>query len=273
MLYAGGSFGRRANPACRLRARGGRRSRKALAGAGKRDVPVKLVWTREDDMTRRLLPARVLPHAEGRARRGRQRRRLAAPHRRPVDRSPARAFEAMMVKDGVDVHVGRGRVEPALRDPATSRSTCTRRRSACRCCGGARSARRTPPTRPRRSSTSSRRPPARIRSRSAARCSRKHPRHLAVLELAAKKAGWGTPLAAGQGGREARPRRRRARVVQHRRRAGRRGHRARPTTRSPSTASSAPSTAASRSIPTTCARRWKAASASACRRRCTARSR
>ena len=31
---------------------------KALASSGKRGIPVKLVWTREDDMTRRLLPAR-----------------------------------------------------------------------------------------------------------------------------------------------------------------------------------------------------------------------
>ncbi len=49
MLYAGGSFGRRANPHVRLPARS-RAIAKAMAGAGKRDIPVKLVWTREDDM-------------------------------------------------------------------------------------------------------------------------------------------------------------------------------------------------------------------------------
>ncbi len=49
MLFAGGSFGRRANPAadylleCASIAL-------ALARAGQRNVPVKLVWTREDDM-------------------------------------------------------------------------------------------------------------------------------------------------------------------------------------------------------------------------------
>ena len=45
-----------------------------------------------------------------------------------------------------------------------------------------------------------------------------HPRHKAVLELAAKTAGWGSPLPQGK-----RPRHRRRRSVRHLRRAGGRG--------------------------------------------------
>ena len=149
---------------------------------------------------------------QGRARRARQHRRLAAPHRRPVD--PRR--HAVRADDG------QGRRRRAPRSKArrtcptrsrTSRSSCTRRRSACRCCGGARSARRTPRSRPRPSSTSSPPPRARIRSSSAARCSRKHPRHLGVLEPRRGEGRLGQAAAPASG--EARPRHRRARVVRH----------------------------------------------------------
>jgi len=49
MLFAGGSFGRRANPAADY-LRECATIALALARAGQRNVPVKLVWTREDDM-------------------------------------------------------------------------------------------------------------------------------------------------------------------------------------------------------------------------------
>ena len=49
MLYAGGSFGRRANPAADYLVEAAEIA-KQLALQGKYDVPVKLVWTREDDM-------------------------------------------------------------------------------------------------------------------------------------------------------------------------------------------------------------------------------
>src|SRR5436189_1480789 len=49
MLFAGGSFGRRANPASDYLLEAASIV-KAIAGKGKLDLPVKLVWTREDDM-------------------------------------------------------------------------------------------------------------------------------------------------------------------------------------------------------------------------------
>lgn len=49
MLYAGGSFGRRANSASDYVVEAATIA-KALAAAGKRDIPIKLVWSREDDM-------------------------------------------------------------------------------------------------------------------------------------------------------------------------------------------------------------------------------
>ena len=52
----------------------------------------------------------------------------------------------------------------------------------------------------------------------------KHPRHMAVLELAAEKAGWGKPRGKGVSARH-----RRARIVQHRRRPGGRSLRRRRT--------------------------------------------
>ena len=99
----------------------------------------------------------------------------------------------------------------------------------------------------------------------------KHPRFVAALGPGGGEGRLGQAARAGQGRREARPRRGRARVLRHRRGAGRRGDRqGQGAARRPRRLRGR--TAASPSTRTTCARRWKAASASACRRRCTARS-
>ena len=84
MLYAGGSFGRRANPQSDYVVEAA-----AIAKAINGRAPVKLVWTREDDMRAgyyRPLYYHALKaglDAQG------QHRRLAPPHRRPVDPAPA----------------------------------------------------------------------------------------------------------------------------------------------------------------------------------------
>ena len=84
MLFAGGSFGRRASTtsdyvieAVSIAV--------ALTQSGKPGIPVKMVWTREDGHEGRLLPPHVPAHAAGGTRRRRQHHRVAASHRWPVD--------------------------------------------------------------------------------------------------------------------------------------------------------------------------------------------
>ncbi len=100
MLYAGGSFGRRANPksdyileAVSIAV--------ALVKAGKPNIPVKLVWTREDDMAGGYYRPMFLHSlsagldADG---------NVAGWQHRLVGQSilSGTSFEPMMVKDGVD---------------------------------------------------------------------------------------------------------------------------------------------------------------------------
>ena len=80
----------------------------------------------------------------------------------------------------------------------TSGWSCTPPRWASPCCGGARWAARTPRTRRRRSWTSWPAPPAVIPLDLRRALLQGHPRHLGVLELAARQAGWGQPLPPGR---------------------------------------------------------------------------
>ncbi len=93
----------------------------------------------------------------------------------------------MMVKDGIDLTSVEGASTLPYAIPHLAVELHTHASRACRCCGGARSARRTPRSRPRRSSTSSRRPRARIPVEFRRALLAKHPRHLAALELAARR--------------------------------------------------------------------------------------
>ena len=184
------------------------------------------------------------------------------------------AFESMMVKDGIDRDQRRGRVDAAVRDSATSRSSCTRRSMGVpvqwwrsvgsthtafstetfidelavgRGQGSGRSsaARCSPSIRATwRRSSSPRTRPAGARRSPPASAGDKRGRGVAVHE------SFNTVV---------------AQVAEVTVDDGQQVH--------ASIASCARSTAASRSTRTSCARRWKAASASACRRRCTARSR
>lgn len=192
MLYAGGSFGRRANPKADYLLEAVQ-----IARALPRGVPLKLIWTREDDMRggfyrpmylhrlRGALDAEGLPSAW---------------EQRIVGQSilAGTPFEAMLVKDGVDQTSVEGaanlpyaipnlRVElhsPTLPVPVlwwrSVGSTHTAFATECFVDELAHAAGQDPLAFRRT-------------------LLRDHPRHLQVLELAAAKAGWGGPLGGGRG--------------------------------------------------------------------------
>ena len=170
MLYAGGSFGRRANPAADYVVEAASIA-KALSISGKFDVPVKLVWTREDDMKGGYYrPAYLHTLKAGLDGDG----NVVGWQHRIVGQSilTGTPFETMMVKDGVDATSveGASTLPYAIAEPRGRPAFADGRRAGALVALGRLD--RTPRTRPRRSSTSSRSRPARIRSRSAAHCSR-----------------------------------------------------------------------------------------------------
>ena len=193
MLYAGGSFGRRASihsdyvvEAVHIA--------KAIGGR----APVKLVWTREDDMRagyyRPMYLHRISAGLDGQG-------KLIAWKQRIVGQSiiAGSAMEAMMVKDGIDAtsvegvrnlpyavpNIAVDLHSPKLGVPVlwwrsvgsthTAFSTETFLDEAAHAAG---------------------KDPVDFRRALLAR----HPRHLGVLELAAREAGWGAPLAPGKAG-------------------------------------------------------------------------
>ena len=129
MLFAGGSFGRRANSQSDYLVEAAVIA-KAILGKGKPGVPVKLVWTREDDMQGGLLSSGLPARVESGARRFRRHHGLAASDRRAVDPGRYRFRES----DGEGRHrrdQRRGRVDAALRhrEPVGRRSLADRRRA------------------------------------------------------------------------------------------------------------------------------------------------
>jgi isoquinoline 1-oxidoreductase beta subunit len=187
MLYAGGSFGRRACPLSDYVLEAA-----AIAKAYGAKAPVKLVWTREDD-TKGGFYRPMYYHALKAGLDGAG--NLVAWQHRIVGQSilTGTAFEKMLVKDGIDVTSVEGastlpydipnlRVElhsPRIGVPVqwwrSVGSTHTAFSTECFLDELARAAGKDP-FELRRGLLG------------------KHPRHKAVLELAAQKAGWGRPL-------------------------------------------------------------------------------
>jgi isoquinoline 1-oxidoreductase subunit beta len=191
MLYAGGSFGRRANPQSDFVLEAA-----AIAKAIGGRAPVKLVWGREDDM--RAGYYRPMYYHSLEAGLDAQGRPIAWRHT-IVGQSilAGTAFESMMVKDGVDATSVEGAAtlpyaipnlavelhSPKIGVPVqwwrSVGSTHTAFATECFLDEIARATKRDP-----------------LQLRRA--LLGKHPRHKAVLELAAQEAGWGKPLAKGR---------------------------------------------------------------------------
>lgn len=187
-LYAGGSFGRRANPHCDYVLEA-----VAIARAAGGRAPVKLVWGREDDMRagyfRPMYYHRLQAGLDAAG-------KLTAWKHVIVGQSimTGTSFEAFQVKDGVDASSVEGasnlpyaiaNLAVELHSPAIGvpvqwwrsvGSTHTAYATECFLDEVAREAKRDP-FELRRSLLG------------------QHPRHKAVLELAAQKSGWGMPRA------------------------------------------------------------------------------
>ena len=197
MLFAGGSFGRRANPAGDFLVEAASIA-KALAGQGKLDVPVKLVWTREDDMKAGYYrPAYYHTLKAGLDAGG----RIVGWQHRIVGQSivAGTAFEAGLVKNGVDATS----VEGASTLPYDIADVTVDLHSPTvgvpvlwwRSVGSTHTAYSTETFIDELAVAAGQDPVAFRRALLG-----KHPRHLGVLELAAREAGWGTPLAPGRNG-------------------------------------------------------------------------
>ncbi|MBK7743375.1 MAG: xanthine dehydrogenase family protein molybdopterin-binding subunit [Betaproteobacteria bacterium] len=197
MLYSGGSFGRRANPAADYLVEAASIAQ-GLASAGKRDVPIKLVWTREDDMRAGYYrPAYYHTLKAGLDADG----NVVAWQHRIVGQSilSGTAFEGAMVRNGVDATSVEGasslpygipNLAVDLHSPAVGVPVLW-----WRSVGSTHTAYSTETFIDELAQAAGKDPVAFRRALLA-----KHPRHLGVLELAAREAGWGKPLAAGKAG-------------------------------------------------------------------------
>jgi isoquinoline 1-oxidoreductase beta subunit len=189
-LYAGGSFGRRANPKSDFLVEAA-----AIAKAIGGKAPVKLVWGREDDMKAGWYRPMYYHTLKAGLDAGGN---LVAWKHVIVGQSilTGTAFESMMVKDGVDATSveGAANLPYAIPNLAVSlhspklgvpvqwwRSVGSTHTAFATECFLDEVARET------------KKDPYELRRALLA----KHPRHKGVLELAAQKAGWGKPLPAG----------------------------------------------------------------------------
>ncbi len=197
MLYAGGSFGRRASSMSDYQVEAATIA-KTIAASGKLDIPIKLVWTREDDMRAGyyrpayLHTIKAALDASG---------NVVAWHQRIVGQSilAGTAFESMMVKDGIDATSVEGAANLPYAVPNLRVELYSTKVGIpvlwWRSVGSTHTAYSTETFIDELASAAGKDPVEFRRALLA-----KHPRHLGVLDLAAKEAGWGTPLAAGKAG-------------------------------------------------------------------------
>jgi isoquinoline 1-oxidoreductase beta subunit len=192
MLYAGGSFGRRANPQSDYILEA-----VSIAKAIDGRVPVKMVWTREDDMRAGyyrplfLHTLRAGLDAQG---------KVVAWQHRIVGQSilAGTPFESIMVKDGVDATSVEGASTLPYAIPNLLVDLHSPRVGVpvlwWRSVGSTHTAYSTETFIDELAAAAGQDPLAFRRVLLA-----QHPRHLGVLNLAAQKAGWGKPMAKGRG--------------------------------------------------------------------------
>jgi isoquinoline 1-oxidoreductase beta subunit len=196
-LFAGGSFGRRANPQSDYLVEAASIA-KSLAVTGKGSAPIKLVWTRDDDMKAGYFrPMYFHVIKAGLDSTG----NVVGWQHRIVGQSILKGtpFEAMMVKDGVDLTS----IEGAANLPYAIPNLMVDLHSPqigvpvqwWRSVGSSHNAYATEAFIDELATTAGKDP---VAFRMALLANQ--PKHLAALTLAAEKAGWGTPLAPGKAG-------------------------------------------------------------------------
>jgi len=190
MLYAGGSFGRRANPQSDYVLEA-----VSIAKAIKGTAPVKLVWTREDDTRAGYFRPMYLHRVKGAVQGG----KAVAWQHRVVGQSimTGTAWEPFMVKDGVDATSVEGIADTHYKVPNYQVELSTMPVPVpvlwWRSVGHTHTAFAMEAF-VDELATAARRDPVEFRRELLAEA----PRHLAVLNLAADKAGWGSRLPAGR---------------------------------------------------------------------------
>jgi isoquinoline 1-oxidoreductase beta subunit len=192
MLYAGGSFGRRANPQSDYVVEAA-----TIVKAVNGKAPVKLVWTREDDMRAGYYRPMYVHKID--AALDTDGNPVAWQHR-VVGQSiiAGSAFEGGLIKDGIDVTSVEGASNLPYAIPNISVELHTTKLPVpvqwWRSVGSTHTAFAVETFIDQLALAANRDPLELRRS-----LLKDHPRHLGVLELAAEKAGWGQPLAAGRG--------------------------------------------------------------------------
>jgi isoquinoline 1-oxidoreductase subunit beta len=197
MLYAGGSFGRRANPHADYLVEAASIA-KALAQTRGGNATVKLVWTREDDMragSYRPMYYHTLKGALD------EKGNIVAWRQRIVGQSilAGTAFEGMMVKNGIDATSVEGASTLPYRIPNLGVELHSPKMGVpvqwWRSVGSTHTAFSTETFFDQLAAAAGK-DPYQLRRTLLAR----HPRHRAALELAASEGNWGQPLAEAKGG-------------------------------------------------------------------------